>query len=232
MKRGQIYVTIVLLFLGIMVTVQVRATRMYEQNIPSTRAQELSARLKDVKTERDNLLIQVSDLRRRLDQVASGHKSPGQAVKEELDKARAEAGLVAVRGRGVEVTLNDSPKELQPGENPNLFILHEEDLLKVVNELRAGGAEAISINGNRLLATSEIRCAGNSILVNTRKIAPPIVMLATGNPDTLASGLQIKGGIFDTLRLWGLIAEVKKTDDITIPAYNGPIEFNYSRPVK
>ncbi len=231
MKRGQISIAIVLLFLGMMIAVQVRATRQAEQNVPTARVQELTSRLKEVKEERDSLIIEVADLRTKLNQVSSGG-SAGQAIRDELTKARMEAGVLPVEGKGVEVTLDDSPKELQPGEDPNLYILHEEDLLKVVNELRAGGAEAMSINGQRILATSEIRCAGNTILVNTEKIVPPVIILATGNPENLKSGLEIKGGIFEQLKYWGLVAKVEIRDDITIPGFSGPVTFKYTKPAE
>lgn len=230
--KRRISVTVVLLFLGIMLVVQFRSTRQLEQNVSMDRTQELTSRLKEAKEERDTLINQVSDLRKKLDEVSAGKQNVDRALRDELDKSRMEAGLTAVKGKGVRVTLNDSPQELKPGEDPNLYLLHEEDLLKVVNELKAGGAEAISVNDQRLLATSEIRCAGNTILVNTKKIVPPIVILATGDPDTLKSGLEIKGGIFEQLRFWGIIAEVEKADDIVIPAYSGPITFNYTKPVK
>lgn len=232
MKRGQVYVAIVLLFLGMMTAVQFRSTRQLQMSSPSTRVQELTSRLGEVTAERDSFKKETQELRQQLEQISAGKSDVGKAVQGELEKARMQAGLTAVRGPGVQVTLNDSPKELQPGENPNLFILHEEDLLKVVNELRAGGAEAISVNDQRLLATSEIRCAGNTILVNTKKIAPPIVMLAIGDPDTLSSGLQIKGGIFEQLQAWGLVAEVAKKENITVPAYAGPVMFSYGKPAK
>ena len=232
LKRGQVYVAIVMLFLGMMIAVQVRTTSRLQQLSPSTRVQELTSSLREVTDERDNFKNEAQDLRQKLDEISAGKGNVSEAVQDELEKARIQAGITAVRGKGVQVTLNDSPKELQPGENPNLFILHEEDLLKVVNELRAGGAEAISVNEQRLLSTSEIRCAGNVILVNTKKIAPPIVILAVGDPDTLSSGLQIKGGIFEQMKAWGLVAEVAKKDNITVPAYTGNITFSYAEPVK
>ncbi len=230
MNKRQIYVAVVLLFLGMMVVVQFRSTRLIEQNTPMARAQELTFRLKEIKEERDALQGQVNNLRKKLKVSSRGNIN--EAVKDELDKTRMEAGLIKVKGPGVLVTLNDSPKELRPGENPNLYILHEEDLLKVVNELRAGGAEAISVNEQRLLATSEIRCAGNTILVNTRKIVPPVVILATGDADNLKSGLEIKGGIFEQLKFWGLRADVRKKDEIMIPGYTGPVVFNFTKPAE
>jgi uncharacterized protein YlxW (UPF0749 family) len=232
LKRGQVFLAIVLMAFGMMMALQVRSTRDLQLNQPQARAQELTSRLKDIKEERDTLLGQVSDLRKEMDRVSTGKGTVGQAIQGQLEAARLEAGLTAVGGAGVQVTLDDSPKELQPGEDPNLYILHEEDLLKVVNELKAGGAEAISVNDQRILAMSEIRCAGNTILINTRKIAPPIVIIATGNPDTLKSGLEIKGGIFEQLKFWGLGASVEKKDAVKIPAYSGPVTFKYTKPVK
>lgn len=232
MNRGRISIAIVLLFLGIMVAVQFRSTQKLQQNTPIARAQELTTRLKEMKEERDTLLVEVKDLRGKLDEAGAGAEGADKALRDELDKARMAAGTISVQGQGVEVTLNDSPKELNPGEDPNLYILHEEDLLKVINELRAGGAESIAINGQRLLATSEIRCAGNTILVNTKKIVPPVIILATGDPDALKSGLEIKGGIFEQLQYWGLIAKVEKIENVVVPSFSGPVTFNYSKPTK
>lgn len=232
MKRGQIAIAIVLLALGLMLTIQYRTTRGLQHNIPYTRAQEITNRLQEVSEERDYLKQDVTDLRSKLNQAAKSGDAATRAIKDELDKTRMLAGMTPVKGRGVEVTLNDSPKKLRPGEDPNLYLLHEEDLLKVVNELRSGGAEAISINGQRLLATSEIRCAGTTVLVNTRKVVPPLTILATGDPAALQSSLEIKGGILETLRVWGLIVEVKRQSDITVPAYTGTVRFEFSKPVK
>lgn len=227
MRRGQLYVAIVLLALGMMLAVQFRTTNEIEQNVPITRAQEITARLKEVTAERDSLQAEVADLRKKVNKSAD--KEADKAIKDELDKARMIAGLTPVEGKGIELVLDDSPKKIQPGEDPNLYILHEEDLLKVVNELRAGGAEALSINGQRLLATSEIRCAGTTILVNTKKVVPPLTVLAVGDPKALESSLEIKGGILETLRFWGLRADVTQKDKITIPEYSGPVAFQYAK---
>lgn len=232
MQRGQITTAIVLLALGLMLTIQYRTTREIQQNVPITRAQEITSRLKEVSEERDNLKQDVTDLRAKLERAAKSDDAATRAIKDELNKTRMLAGLTAVKGEGVQLVLNDSPKKLQPGEDPNLYILHEEDLLKVVNELRSGGAEAISINGQRILATSEIRCAGTTVLVNTKKVVPPLNILATGDPAALQSSLEIKGGILETIRFWGLVAEVEQKKDITVPAYSGTIRFDFSKPAK
>lgn len=71
------------------------------------------------------------------------------------------------------VTIDDSKRSSKPGENPNLYLIHDDDILKVINELWAAGAEAVSINEQRLIANSEIRCADSTLSVNNTRYSPP-----------------------------------------------------------
>jgi uncharacterized protein YlxW (UPF0749 family) len=129
--------------------------------------------------------------------------------------------------------LNDSNTALQPGQNPNLYVLHDEDVLRVLNELRAAGAEVMAINGERLLSTSEVRCIGPTILVNkVRRVAAPFVITAVGEPDTMISALKMRGGVVDTLQqFWGIQVTVKRLNQVTIPAYRGSRVFTHAREV-
>lgn len=232
-KVGYASIMLISVVLGLMLAVQFKAT-----NGPlafSTRQMDvLALELKQVKEERDNLVVENRELRNKLAEALAGQNSAGEALVEELNKARAAAGFLPVKGPGITVTLNDSKKTVQPGEDPNQFLIHDEDLLKVVNELRAAGAEAIAINGQRLMANSEIRCAGTTILVNVNKIAPPFVITAIGDPDLMESSLRIKGGIVEYLEIWGIQVKIEKTKDgkeLTIPAYPGGFKFKYAVPV-
>ena len=128
------------------------------------------------------------------------------------------------------LTVSDGTK-INPGEDPNLQLVHDDDLLRLANELKSSGAEAISINGERLIATSEIRCAGTTILVNWKRITPPFIILAIGNPEMLESGLSIKGGYLEAMRYAGLQINLQQIEDVEIPAYNGPFQFEYSQMV-
>ena len=96
------------------------------------------------------------------------------------------AALTNVKGTGVSVLIEDSLKPIQSGENPNLYVIHDEDILRIVNELRAGGAEAIAINDQRLIGTSEIRCSGPTITVNGKVFGAPFTVKAIGDPKTLS----------------------------------------------
>ena len=94
------------------------------------------------------------------------HAGAAGALESELYKIKLYAGLLPLVGPGVEVTLDNTPgAELGYGENAG-YIIRDEDLLKVLNDLRGAGAEAIAINGQRILATSQVRLAGNHINVN------------------------------------------------------------------
>lgn len=228
MRSFQWALAVVGLVLGIMLAFQFRVTREIQSTEPVQRAQQLSAQLGQMKKDRDALQTQVDGLRSKLDKVSTGPRAS--ELKEELDRARVEAGVTELSGPGAEVTLNDSNISLRPGENPNLYVLHDEDVLRVLNEIRAAGAEAVSINGQRLLATTEVRCTGPTVVLNKNKrLAPPYVITAIGNPDTLESSLKMKGGVAETLQFWGIQVAVKKLPQVTVPAYSGGIRFDYAK---
>lgn len=230
MKKFQWALVVVGVILGIMLAYQFRVTREIQSTEPVQRAQQLAAQVSQIKKERDNLQAQVDDLRARLDKVSNTLQTS--ELKEDLDQARIMAGVAELSGPGVEVTLNDSNFSLKPGDNPNLYVLHDEDVLRVLNEIRAAGAEAVSINGQRLLATTEVRCTGPTIVLNKNKrLAPPYVITAIGNPDTLESSLKMKGGVAETLQFWGIQVTVKKLPQVTVPAYSGAIKFDYAKAV-
>ena len=127
------------------------------------------------------------------------------------------------------MTIDDSKIKSKAGENQNLYIIHDDDLLKVINELRAAGAEAISVNGQRLMATSEIRCAGPTLSVNNVRSAPPYEIRAIGDSATLESALRMRGGVMETLQVWGIQLEVKAAQDIVVPAYKGASKFSFAK---
>lgn len=228
MRRFQWALVVVGLVLGIMLAYQFRVTSEIQRTEPVQRAQQLASQVSQMKKERDALQAQVDGLRSKMDKISTTLETS--EFKEEMDRAGVLAGVTELSGPGVEVTLNDSNFSLKPGENPNLYVLHDEDVLRVLNEVRAAGAEAIAINGQRLLATTEVRCTGPTIVLNKNKrLAPPYVITAIGNPDTLENSLKMKGGVAETLQFWGIQVAVKKLPQVTVPAYSGAIKFEYAK---
>jgi uncharacterized protein YlxW (UPF0749 family) len=194
------------------------------------RVKTMADKVNDARSALDAKQDQIKKMREELDKVAAGAALG--ALKEELVGARIEAGLTGATGPGVEITLNDSNFEVKNGGNPNWYVLHDEDILKVLNELRAAGAEAMAINNQRVLATSEVRCTGPTILINrNQRIAPPFVITAIGNQDTLVNSLKMRNGVIESLEPWGIQVNIKKVSQVNIPPFAGSISFDYAKPV-
>lgn len=226
-RSAQISIMIVCLIVGIMLSVQFRTQENYDNNLRESRINELTLKLNTATEERDALAEEVLSLQEKLGNARDTNKAMAD-LQEDLKNAQRAAGLLPVDGPGIEVTLNDSLRSIQAGDNPNNLLVHDVDILRVVNEMRASGAEAISVNNQRLTTMSEIRCAGTTILVNWNKIAPPFQIRAIGNPDILESGLGIKGGYLEYLKAIGVQVQMQKTEKIEMPAYSGPLRFEYS----
>ncbi|MBP6890344.1 MAG: DUF881 domain-containing protein [Veillonella sp.] len=219
LKRGRWAIGAVSMLLGIMLVSQYRMTQtLADSNVRLQRAGDLALQLTEAQKERD-------DLRHQLDLIKKGDVSDGLAADYKLLKQRA--GLTTVTGPGITVTISDSKVPVKDNENPNLYLIHDEDILRIVNELRAGGAEAIAINDQRLIGTSEVRCAGPTIMVNGKVFGPPFTIKAIGKPETLAAALTMRGGVVDTLKYWGIDLNIQQLNSVTVPAFNGTFREEY-----
>ncbi len=219
-KKGQLSLTLVCIILGIMLAVQFRTTQDIRSSLPFQRAEDLTQRLMQVEKERDSLQQQIRDLRQASGNVTS-------------DDIKIKAGLVALQGKGIIITLDDTkPNTPVSTKNPNLYLIKDEDILKILNELRAAGAEAIAINHQRILASSEIRTAGRFISVNNTNLAAPFEIKAIGNPETMETALKMRGGVIETIQFWGIQVSVKSADTVEIPAYKGTFHFQQAKPVQ
>ncbi|HHY93208.1 MAG TPA: DUF881 domain-containing protein [Firmicutes bacterium] len=230
MKRSsQLWITFICIILGVILTAQLRTQASLRNAIPTKRIEEMASLLKQAESERDALRAQVNKLTAQLDEVMNQEKSVTSGMQEELERARMLAGLSPVEGPGLVVTLNDSTRVAQPGQDPNLFLIHDEDLLKLVNELKAAGAEAVTVNDQRVVASTEIRCAGPTISVNNTRIAPPYVVQAIGDPDSLETAIRMRGGILETVQFWGIQVQIEKKEKLTLPAFVGAQAFHFAR---
>lgn len=218
-KHAKILIALVCAVLGFMLATQFKTTER-QQTISVQRAEDLSDRLKAVEKERDGLAKELKEL-----QTTAGDE----VVAQEIVGLKAFAGAVEMRGKGIKLVLDDSKITSKQGENPNLYIIHDDDLLRVINELRAAGAEAIAINGERVVAMSEIRCAGPTLSVNNNRSAPPYEIKAIGNPNNLESALKLRGGVLENFKFWGIQATLSQSDDIVVPAFKGRRTFEYAK---
>ena len=149
----------------------------------------------------------------------------------EIKEGNKVIGLTDVTGSGVIVTLSDSKKDASSVLNPSLLLVHDADVLSVINELKNAGAEAISINNQRIVSTTNISCRGNIIDINGEKVGAPFVIRAIGLPEQLAA-LSRPGGYLELLKSASVGVDIKKSNNISIPKYTGVITFKYAKDVK
>ena len=227
-NKALVSIAAVCVVLGMMMSMQFKSTDHYDF-VPyrSSRVEDLTMKLQSVTEENDRLIAQNIELQEKLTN-ARNENAAMMDMQNDLDQAEMAAGFTTVRGPGIILTLNDSQRALQAGDDPNYLLVHDDDLLRITNELKASGAEAISINNERLITTSEIRCVGTTILVNTKKISPPFVIAATGDPQNLEKGITMRGGYLEALKFSGIQIQLQKVDQIEIPAYLGPFKYNFT----
>jgi uncharacterized protein YlxW (UPF0749 family) len=169
-------------------------------------------------TERRNDRLAAEVLRLRSELIAEERGATQyRALLAELEAARAEAGLTQETGPGVTVTLTEPPGT----STTSVLAIHDTDLLILLNELRAAGATALAINGQRVVATTEVRQTGSVFSINDTPAAPPFTIVALGDPKTLAAALALQGGIVDMLESFGVGVKVTEGRHLTVPPYVG-----------
>jgi len=178
----------------------------------------------------------VADLRERVtdhEQRAAAGAAAVTALRRRIDRLVAPAGMTEVRGPGIQVTLRDSDLDASPSGDLNDLVIHEQDLQAVINALWAGGAEAMSVNGQRILATTAIRCVGNTLLLHGGVYSPPYVVRAIGDDVSLGDALD-RDYVVEALRTaatqYGLGVEVAVAEDLRLPAYEGASTVKVAKP--
>lgn len=237
-KKGTFAIALTCMLLAFLLTWQFRsvtATGGITNNTAKARADQLQAQLTEEQNKTQALMNQLLEYKDELQQFSDeAEKSGGYAkvLTQQLEQTKILAGQTTVEGTGVVIKLSDSRKPNNIGVDENNYVIHDEDLLKVVNELRDAGAEAIALNGERLLATSEIRCAGSIVSVNNNRYAAPYTITAIGNANELYNALTMRQGVVDSLAIWGIQCDVSKSTSVTIEGYKGAVEYKYAKPVK
>jgi len=230
-------VTVMSIVLGVLLAASLKTQQKVRKDlgVPS-RLPEVAAALQQQKEIKDGLLKEIASLRAQNtkyeEQLATG-TNEAKMLNEQLQAMKFLAGLTPAKGPGVIVKLDDS-KEKRPAGAPAIvlqeYLAHDSDIRTITNELRAAGAEVISVNDQRLISTSAIRCVGPVVLVNGIQVAAPFEIKAIGDPDTLYSALKMKGGVIDQLELFTLgMIEIKKAKEIVIPGYTGSVQFRYAK---
>lgn len=198
----------------------------YEEN-------NLRAEVLKYKEKYDNLLKETekidNDLQQEIEK-ATENNSELEESRNQINDGNKMIGLTDVNGSGVIITVADSDIDANSVLNSNDLLVHDSDILKIVNELKNAGAEAISINGQRVIITTPIICGGNIININGERIGSPFEIKAIGSPESLAN-LSRPGGWLSSLEDRGVKVNLKKVNNIDIPKYSGVLNFKYLKSV-
>ena len=221
---GKASISIVCVILGVLLSLQFKSVRenAAAEDWNSSRMQTLQTLLDEERETNARQAERIEELEKEVQTYREAAASGGreETLLDEIARLEKLAGLTDVVGPGVEVVLSDSTA---PGSDH--YLIHDSDLLSVVNELRDAGAEAISINGNRVLATTEIRCSGSVVTINGKRTSAPFVIDAIGDQETMFNALMMRNGVVDVLRQWSIEVEVTPVDELLIQGYRGRIEY-------
>ncbi len=226
---------IICLVMAFLVTLQIKSV-MYNHATATEellRIDDLLKQLNEARTKNEKLTELNASLRLDIQDFkdeASQNSDFSKTILNQLERAEIMAGMVDVSGDGIIITVKDSTIENTIGDMNN-YIIHDTDLLSIINELCDSGAEAISLNNERIISTSEIRCAGATVSVNNNRYAQPFTIKAIGDPTNMENAILMRGGVYDTLTAWGIELEINKATDIKIPSYKGVINYKYAKPV-
>jgi len=182
-----------------------------------------------------DVLRQGVEARRQLlaqvDEQAAGQSLMLGELEAELAQNRVLAGLTEVQGPGVVVTLADGDLA-SAGEEPDLAIIHDYDLVDVLNALWGAGAEVISVNGDRIVFGSYVYCVGSTIIVGDRRLSPPLALQAVGDRQRMAAMLAQDPeleGLRQRASLGSVTFKVEGREDIVCPPYSGAIQHRFAR---
>ncbi len=227
--KVQITIALVCIVLGIMVSIQFRTVKQDVGPVSEYRARELAAQLKksrEENTKLQNVKKEYEAKIKEFEDAASQGSVSAKLLKQELDHARILAGVEDVEGPGITVVVDD----LKFSEKVNFPLISYSMLLELLNELNAAGAEAVSVNEQRILATTEIRQVGGiHININTVSYAPPFIFKAIGDPKTLEAALRLREGIVERFESSGIAVTITQEQLVKIPKYNGVIERKYAK---
>lgn len=197
---------------------------------------DLSSVVRQQKAETDQLRAEAGALAAEIDDLSAAlSDTQVDRAQEAAAELRSPAGLEAVHGPGLTVVIDDAPDaQLEAaGADVGKLIVHQQDIQAVANAMWAGGAEAMTIQGQRVISTTGIKCVGNTVVLHGIPYAPPYRLTAVGDPSRMLASLYDSPYIeiyLQYVERYQLGWQVETHADVALPAYEGPLELDYARP--
>lgn len=233
-RFGTLKILIIFVIFGFFVAFQVRNIEedysFVSLKTMSDLQDQVNRELDDIKNLRE-LVIEKENRLNEYKKALSEDGSIKDVLRSELDSVKMISGYTDIQGPGIIVKLSDSERELYEGENPNDLLIHQTDVLMIINDLKVAGAEAISVNGQRVMHATQIRCAGPTITINNHTYGQPFIIVAIGDPVTLDAAIKSPDSNGAFLKsFFDIGVESQTSPRVRISKYNGDFAMKFATP--
>jgi uncharacterized protein YlxW (UPF0749 family) len=208
-------------------------------DLRADRRPDLASLITDTERRVTGYGYQVTSLESQVSGLDAASAKDDRRVADELavgDKLVGPVGLAPVLGPGVVIELDDAVRRPDGSLPPNArnvddVVVHQQDVQAVVNALWAGGADAMTIMGQRIIATGAVKCVGNTLLLYGRVYSPPFRIAAIGDPGRLRRALDRSPGVQEyklAVAYFGVRYAIKDDRELSLPGYSGPLRLGYA----
>jgi uncharacterized protein YlxW (UPF0749 family) len=224
------------LVVGFSIMIQAKVTNGQQLFVSQKEITDYKTAIESEKQDKDRIGQLITETDKKLQEyqaLANGGDSDlKDKLVEEDNYYKLISGNTAVHGEGVVVFIDDGTRALYEGEDPNTVLVHDMDILTIINELNRSGAEVLSVNGQRIVNDTSISCSGYTIRINDQFFARPFEIKAIGDTKRMAASLIGPEGYGTLLQDYGVIFKMTIKDDITIPKYSDEQSYEYMTKAK
>ncbi|MDK2918219.1 MAG: hypothetical protein PWQ37_952 [Candidatus Petromonas sp.] len=227
---SKLNILLLTIILGIAISFQIKNLNPKYKYVPLKVIYDYKKVIQKEKAEINNLRPLIESYKEKIQAYETAKDKDGDItslLKNEISQFKTISGFTDVQGPGIILIIDDGSRKLYEGEDPNNIIVHNIDILNIINDLKVAGAEAISINGQRVLSNSEIDCNGPTIKINGQLFAQPFIVKAIGEPKHLEAAIKAPGTYGNLLKEVGLFIEVNTSINIRIPKYSEDLTFDF-----
>ena len=227
---------VICVVIGLLIVVQSKVTNGQQLYVSAKAITDYQTTIDSEIKDKDRIeqLTAEADKKLREYQILANSEDPNLKNKmlEERDRYEMISGKTAAHGEGITVFVDDGTRDLYEGEDPNAVLVHDMDILTIINDLNRSGAEVLSVNGQRITNNTSISCSGYTIRINNQFFARPFEIQAIGDSKRMAAALLGPDGYGTLLKDCGVLFKMAIEEDIIIPAYTEDQSFKYMTKVK
>lgn len=224
LKIKQTLIMLSAFIVGILMSMYIKSMNSDNVYINLEQKREIEDEIDDVKFEIEKLKNSKIEYEKNLkayEEVYNyGNKSLEELMNDELKYLKEISGYSEIIGSGVVITIKDSDRELNSRENLNDLLVHDIDILRIINDLKQAGAKGISINDERVLPTSEVKCSGATITVNQTTYGQPFIIKAIGDVNSLTASINSPESYASLLKdVYGIYINIQEKENIVVNFY-------------